>query len=690
MKRKMFGYLIGMVCCVLPGLGLAAQFDVTTPAELQAALVAAQSNGEDDTISIASGTHDISAGGTLVYAPAENFGLTISGADGAILDGGDAVRILSIDSTALGSDDSAHVALQNITIQNGNVSGSSGGGLWFQSAAADLTIDGVVFSGNDTSDSGGAAMIDTTSGTILIRNSTFSGNHAGNCSGAIELSSDSGDVTYANNTFSGNIADECDSGAIYIELSSGALTLTDNTFQSNQCADGPGGAGLVSTSAGAITLNGNIIDGNSASKECGGLCVSSSTGAITIDNNAVTANTATGAGGTPGNYGGMLVETESGSVIVTQNTFSDNAANGVPTASDDEGLVGGLMVTNDGGGITLVGNRFQGNSASNIGGGGAVETLTGDIIMANNIVANNTAVHIGGGFGVLTQSGELSIVNNTIVDNAVTDAAAYCGGLYVQVDDGGIDGLGQANILNNIIWGNLAAVAAADIYIDDDHNGDMSGGIVALFFNDYSDARISYADHYTFGDNIDADPLLTATYHLSSTSPCIDAGENSAPDLPAVDIDGVARIIDGDNDGAATADMGADEYTDQEISVDQDSITFSRVAIASDPASATVTISNIGGFDLSITALDISGDDADDFSVDAVCDGVAIPGGSDCTMTVQFSPASTGAKAAVLTIASDDPDNPTVAVALAGIATDGISSSGGGGGGGGCFIRSLQ
>ena len=43
MKRKLFGYLIGMVCCVLPGLCLAAQFDVTTPAELQAALATAGS-----------------------------------------------------------------------------------------------------------------------------------------------------------------------------------------------------------------------------------------------------------------------------------------------------------------------------------------------------------------------------------------------------------------------------------------------------------------------------------------------------------------------------------------------------------------------------------------------------------------------------------------------------------------------
>ena len=45
-------------------------------------------------------------------------------------------------------------------------------------------------------------------------------------------------------------------------------------------------------------------------------------------------------------------------------------------------------------------------------------------------------------------------------------------------------------------------------------------------------------------------------YHLSEDSPCINAGDNSAPELPATDKDGNPRIIDG------IVDMGAYEYQD--------------------------------------------------------------------------------------------------------------------------------
>jgi len=48
-------------------------------------------------------------------------------------------------------------------------------------------------------------------------------------------------------------------------------------------------------------------------------------------------------------------------------------------------------------------------------------------------------------------------------------------------------------------------------------------------------------------------------YHLSASSPCIDVGTNAAPSIPSTDIDGDTRIIDGNDDGSAVVDMGADE-----------------------------------------------------------------------------------------------------------------------------------
>ncbi|MHC5083864.1 MAG: right-handed parallel beta-helix repeat-containing protein [Planctomycetota bacterium] len=73
------------------------------------------------------------------------------------------------------------------------------------------------------------------------------------------------------------------------------------------------------------------------------------------------------------------------------------------------------------------------------------------------------------------------------------------------------------------------------------------------------------------GGNIDDDPLfldpngvdgIAGTtdddLRLSSGSPCIDAGDNTAVTEPN-DIDGLPRIVDGDCDGTATVDMGAHE-----------------------------------------------------------------------------------------------------------------------------------
>jgi len=60
--------------------------------------------------------------------------------------------------------------------------------------------------------------------------------------------------------------------------------------------------------------------------------------------------------------------------------------------------------------------------------------------------------------------------------------------------------------------------------------------------------------------NISAEPrLLAGDFHLDEGSPCIDAG-TSAPELPASDLDGEDRVIDGNEDSLAIVDIGADEF----------------------------------------------------------------------------------------------------------------------------------
>src|SRR5262249_49484149 len=71
--------------------------------------------------------------------------------------------------------------------------------------------------------------------------------------------------------------------------------------------------------------------------------------------------------------------------------------------------------------------------------------------------------------------------------------------------------------------------------------------------------------------NISVDPLfmrnafgdVAGDYHLAMASPAIDAGDNTAPQIPAADLDGNPRITDGNQDGNARIDMGSYEYNNR-------------------------------------------------------------------------------------------------------------------------------
>ena len=71
---------------------------------------------------------------------------------------------------------------------------------------------------------------------------------------------------------------------------------------------------------------------------------------------------------------------------------------------------------------------------------------------------------------------------------------------------------------------------------------------------------------YVGAGNINEDPEFVDSANddlqLASDSPCIDAGDNTVPGMPAVDLDGKPRFIDGNGDMSALVDMGAYEYGD--------------------------------------------------------------------------------------------------------------------------------
>lgn len=71
------------------------------------------------------------------------------------------------------------------------------------------------------------------------------------------------------------------------------------------------------------------------------------------------------------------------------------------------------------------------------------------------------------------------------------------------------------------------------------------------------------ADQTGVNGNLSLDPAFVAAeagdYRLQFGSPVIDAGNSTATDVPAADLDGNPRVMDGNGEGVAAVDMGAYE-----------------------------------------------------------------------------------------------------------------------------------
>jgi len=110
------------------------------------------------------------------------------------------------------------------------------------------------------------------------------------------------------------------------------------------------------------------------------------------------------------------------------------------------------------------------------------------------------------------------------------------------------------------------------------------------------------------------------------------------------------------------------------ISVSSSSLNFGNVNVGRSSAPLAITIYNTGTSDLQVSSMTLS--DAANYSIN-VSEGsnscgsatpTIAPNGS-CTVTVTFSPSSSGIIEASLLISSDDPDTPNLNVLLSGMGT---------------------
>jgi hypothetical protein len=197
---------------------------------------------------------------------------------------------------------------------------------------------------------------------------------------------------------------------------------------------------------------------------------------------------------------------------------------------------------------------------SNSGAGAYLNLGLGvNLLMRNCIISGNIAKGHGGGLYLSLIDGAATLVNNTVVDNLnKASVVEHGGGIYARLY---FDAASIA-LYNNIFWGNSFAHGDNDLYVEDDGDGSGNGGAVLLRNNTiaafaYNSESTSFV---TLADNQSQDPLLSATHTIGVDSPCVDQGLATAPNLPAFDRSGTPRSLDGDCDGNAFPDMGAEEY----------------------------------------------------------------------------------------------------------------------------------
>src|SRR5262245_44188704 len=86
---------------------------------------------------------------------------------------------------------------------------------------------------------------------------------------------------------------------------------------------------------------------------------------------------------------------------------------------------------------------------------------------------------------------------------------------------------------------------------------------------------------------------------------------------------------------------------------------FDKVEVGKQSPPQTFTVENLGGTDLVIGTITVTGSEAPEFRIQQDdCSGQTVAPSGTCLMEVLFAPTSTNAKIATLHIPSNDPDTP--------------------------------
>ena len=549
-------------------------------------------------------------------------------------------------------------------------------------------------------------------GTLTLLNSTLSGNSAGYGGG---IYNDHGTLTVQNSTLSGNSADVFSGGGGGIYNNQGTLTVQNSTLSGNSSTFDGGG---IYNNFGTLTVQNSTLSGNPATYYGGGIY---NAGTLTVQNSTLSGNLARSGGGiynrydtlttvqnstlsgNSTNYYGGGIYNDEGTLTVQNSTLSGNSTGD-----------GGGGIYNDDGTLTVQNSTFSGNSADL--GGGIWNSAT--LSLTNTIIANSPS----GGDCRIDGSGSIGTNDHNLIEMTGTDACDLTNGAGGSIigDDPLLASLGDYGGATQtfallpgspaIDAGNNTACANPATSNNLDQRGVARPQGAVCDIGAFESRGFSLTK--TGGDN-QSTPLNTAfTNPLSLTvsssytepvnggqviftGPGSGAGVSGSPFTVVISGSEAKQPVTANGMGGsyvvtatARGSLGsAISYTltnlVPEMAVLGNGVTitagdttpaaaddtdFGDVAVTGGSLTRTFTISNSGGYTLTLTGsplISLTGPGAGDFSVTTQ---PVTPVGPNLTttFTVRFDPTLTGTRAATVTIAYDDSNENPYTFAIAG------------------------
>jgi hypothetical protein len=408
------------------------------------------------------------------------------------------------------------------------------------------------------------------------------------------------------------------------------FTLQNGTSTFNSQYEGGG----IFVSFASPTIKSNIIQNNTACASGGGIGVYF--GSPLIQGNIIRNNSQSGCSG--GDGGGIEVGGASSAQIIG-NTIQNNSW----------GSFGGGISLFAAGSPLVKDNVIIGNSSGNWGAGISMENdVSGAVIVQNSLIGNSSPDDAG----IYWSNPPAALVNNTI-----TDGPAATGSSTSIVVANALNS--AVVIVNNVIVATNTATNAFYCVFNDIQNP------TGFYNNDiFSTKGPAYGgictDQTGTHGNISASPTFVASgnVRLKGGSPAIDAGSNTAPNLPSTDLSGNPRIVNGNGGPNAIVDMGAYEFLP--ASLVPKSLNFGTQAVGS-TTTKTVTLTNAQNKSLHISSKTVP----TGYKVSGC--GTSVAAFGSCSLTVTFHPLTTGLFKGSLTV-KDDAGNTPQTVSLSGSA----------------------